>query len=511
LPVFVKEKIFWSSSHENNRKIKAHLGHSDFPQGTELPVWNFFLNECDPFLLFTISRSTANSVKNMATLKHIQNNSSTVLNLSGRVLNDECFDALVQVLNDHALEGLILDMNTFWRIEEKTPSDENFNKLAVALHDTTLKSISLRGNYIEGNYIDSRRAELLSRAFAVNTSLEDIDLHHNRIGDEGVLAISQAVIANKGTKLKRLDLGRNGIEHTGCRDLAKMLLLNTTIEELMLSHNRFLIDCLHFSLSKLTDALINNRYSKLSKLHLNECSIGNDDVIHLANLLRGNKTLTHLHLEDNLINSAGVEALALALQENNTLEELDLNNNRFDAVGAHFLAEMLKVNEGLRKLRLSRNDIGDEGAKFLAAALIENKSLLDLNLFNCSIKLEGIFALMDTLRLNTPLRRLNFDDEFGFDEDPDIRDFNFVEMAEDVFRRNTNIIEMKPPVIDTHGLLRNNLLYRDALWLPLADFPQSFHDLLTTFFLCNQEYAVRLPWHIIQYIASFRQRKDFLE
>ena len=61
----------------------------------------------------------------------------------------------------------------------------------------------------------------------MNTSLTEIDLYGNEIGDEGGKAIGEALKVN--TSLTEIDLGRNNIGDEGGKAIGEALKVNTSL------------------------------------------------------------------------------------------------------------------------------------------------------------------------------------------------------------------------------------------------------------------------------------------
>jgi hypothetical protein len=140
-------------------------------------------------------------------------------------------------------------------------------------------------------------------------------------------------------------LGHNRIQDNGAIALAMALKVNRSITKLDLEYNR----------------------------------IGDAGVEALAIALQDNSTLEELNLLGNFfISAAGVRALANALKTNSTLTSLNLKLNRIDDAGTEALAISLKHNCTLTQLNLELNPIYDEGAKSLLTALIDNHTLTEL-------------------------------------------------------------------------------------------------------------------------------------
>lgn len=69
--------------------------------------------------------------------------------------------------------------------------------------------------------------------FQRNEELRHLDLSWNGFGDEGAVAIGEALEEN--CTLLRLDMSNNRIAFDGCRALAKAIGVNTTLEHLAVS------------------------------------------------------------------------------------------------------------------------------------------------------------------------------------------------------------------------------------------------------------------------------------
>ena len=185
---------------------------------------------------------------------------------------------------------------------------------------------------------------LLTEALNVNSTLTELVLFDNSIGDQGASGLAEALKAN--STLAELHLYGNGIGDQGASDLAEALKVNSTLTELVMFVN----------------------------------SIGDQGAFGLAEALKVNSTLTVLNLTVNGIGHQGASGLAEALKENSTLAGLSLSYNQVGDEGATALAEALKVNSSLTALDLISTAIGDQGATGLAEALKRNSTLKVLDL-----------------------------------------------------------------------------------------------------------------------------------
>ena len=147
--------------------------------------------------------------------------------------------------------------------------------------------------------------------------------------------------------------------------------------------------------------------SKLKRLELGFNGIGDAGAEKLAAAVVashessgvGSGSLTRLLLYDNGITDVGALALAAALPRSR-LTELSLDGNEITDVGACALAEAIEAtpSSSLEKLGLDGNKITDVGAVCLAAALQQSRSLTDVYLsYNPGITDVGAFALAKAL------------------------------------------------------------------------------------------------------------------
>lgn len=108
------------------------------------------------------------------------------------------------------------------------------------------------------NKIGADGATSLSHALADESytqSLEKLYLDGNKLGDEGVMRLAEAIKINKESKIKVLHLAKNKIGDGGAKSLAKMIEKNTTLKEISLNNNRISdrgLKCLFEALQKNT-------------------------------------------------------------------------------------------------------------------------------------------------------------------------------------------------------------------------------------------------------------------
>lgn len=156
------------------------------------------------------------------------------------------------------------------------------------------------------------------------------------------------------------------------RSFAELLRVNHTITSIHLRSNRINDE----QLQLLVEALKQNNKNKISLLNLESNNIGCRGAEHIAEfLVRNECKLNHLSLARNKLNDEAMKCLSYALKNNSTLTTLYLNNCCIDDKGAEYLSEAIKNNHTLISLNLDENLINSRGGRFLAGALFVNDSI----------------------------------------------------------------------------------------------------------------------------------------
>jgi NLR family CARD domain-containing protein 3 len=126
----------------------------------------------------------------------------------------------------------------------------------------------------------------------------------------------------------QLDLSNMDIDGEQAQKIAKELATNTTLTELNLRCNRIGDN----GAAAIGRALTQNQ--TLTAIWLEGNQISDDGATALATALTENTTLTHLYLYKNGIGPVGAAAMADTLGQNTCLSELDLGGNAISDSGA---------------------------------------------------------------------------------------------------------------------------------------------------------------------------------
>ena len=233
---------------------------------------------------------------------------------------------------------------TLLNISNSHFSMANVESLASVLKDHSKSTLTEL--YLQDCHISSEGAVELAAALYKNTTLKQLDLTHNPIGVEG--AVAKMLAENK--TLTGLALRYCHISSEGAVELAAALCKNTTLRNLNLSHNP--IGEHVEGVTAVAKMLVENK--TLTELYLRYCYISSEGACELAAALCKNSTLKHLDLDHNPIGVEGASSMSNMLQHNTSLVELYLSDYSVGEEGVHQLINSLKHNQTLRKLWLPK-------------------------------------------------------------------------------------------------------------------------------------------------------------
>jgi Ran GTPase-activating protein (RanGAP) involved in mRNA processing and transport len=313
------------------------------------------------------------------------------------------------------------------------------------LGDVLRASPQLRRLNLTHNEIAASGARQVFDATRQASVLSALSLHYNRIGEGGATGdkiVADGLVANAGltklsvadnelvtvdaiaealkcnTSLIELDLSSNGIGDSGASAMAGVLRNNTTLCRLQLHDNGIGSE----GGKALGDALVHNR--TLTHLGISGNQLGASGAEHIAQGLRSNTSLKHIDLANNAITLDGAVAVAGVLESGSRLGSLDMSSNPLGSRGVGALVRSLEANDQLSQLSLSDIDpqeTPDErdggnaasdtafAADGLALALAVNRSLQQLELSGSGIGPDVCVAIAEGLRKNTSLLHLTLD------------------------------------------------------------------------------------------------------
>lgn len=252
--------------------------------------------------------------------------------------------------------------------------------------------------YLVNTELGADRSIHISEALQSCTSLRELILSENDLGDSGVNILTLAVL--RSTSLRLLDLRSNGITSTGALSLQGIITRSPFVVSLRLGNNQ-LGDG---GASALARGLSQSR-CVLQSLDLSDNGIELSGARALSQMLRHNTSLCELNLSFNGVGDGGAHALALALQRNITLQNLNLRRSNLTNHGALTLSRSIPRMNGLKELILNKNNIDATGLVALLDALQNNVELEYLQVVE---KLTDSVSqqLVHWIRLNKAGRRI---------------------------------------------------------------------------------------------------------
>ncbi|KAJ1121379.1 hypothetical protein NDU88_009490 [Pleurodeles waltl] len=267
---------------------------------------------------------------------------------------------------------------------DKTMDSMDFRALAFCLKNSDVQNIDLQMTKIRPEdvtilisgltrcsrlrliqcFLTGPCCEDLVSVLKTNTSLTELDLGGNALGDSGVKKLCEG-LKHPNCKLQKLRLGGCSLTGSCYEDLTSSLKTNTTLTLLDLNANK-LTD---FGVKKLCEGL-KHPNCKLQKLGLSICSLTGPCCKDLASALKTNTSLTELDLGPNELRNSGVKKLCEGLKHPNCkLQKLRLGGCSLTGSCCEALASALKTNTSLTELDLSPNALGDSGVKKLCEGL----------------------------------------------------------------------------------------------------------------------------------------------
>lgn len=220
--------------------------------------------------------------------------------------------------------------------------------------------------------ITDRECISLSSWITTNTSLTDLDLSNNKIGDTGATAIGTLLTTN--STLIIIQLWYNMIGDDGAVALGCSLKNNNSLIRLHLEGNKIG----DIGVKTIADALHKN--STLKRLRVDRNNVGDLGAEALANALKHNSSLNHINLERNCITDIGATSIADAVLSNTTITKLSLFKNKLsDISGVKFLT-VIRKQPSLTQLSLAGNTFSEDTINILRSARRKNKKLMNFSI-----------------------------------------------------------------------------------------------------------------------------------
>jgi Ran GTPase-activating protein (RanGAP) involved in mRNA processing and transport len=348
-------------------------------------------------------------IKNSQTIAH--------LDLSNNEIGPEGFENIARILARHpsivsvdlsSYEGLrrnragvagaaafsqVLKMNPIVQFVSLAGTSlfEGFEHISRGLEgNRNILSMNLSNNALTG------RQMLCFSKSLITTELQDLNLSHNKIGDEGCEFLANMMLGayEAACPLVSFNLSNNSISTKGALKLFHALRLNCFIKHFNVSGN-----CFTGGLSQYFSSFLADNCAVLT-LDLSNSQLKPEAFVDIAEGLAKNAVLEDWDLSGNRLEDLGIEALATGLGSNIKLKRIFLTNCQIRTQGAIALAKGLKGNDSLETLVLNDNSIKDDAGDVLVEMVRQNKSLLKVNLDMNPINLKYIDRMQDVLKEN---------------------------------------------------------------------------------------------------------------
>lgn len=225
--------------------------------------------------------------------------------------------------------------------------DAGAEATAALLRTNTVTSLNLRSNQLGAVGVAAIASAISCEDSALRVlHLSKLCPYDDIISADMVSAVASAI---GKSQLNTIVLDANTFDEEGVRMLTAALAQSSTVKNVSFSACSATWAQPSQSLQLLCTVLATS--TTLISVTLNDCNLGDDAMLMLAEMLKVNTTLQVLNLRTNVVKDAGAVSLALALRVNCTVRELHLasaltleGTNTVGEDGAVAIAEAIALN-----------------------------------------------------------------------------------------------------------------------------------------------------------------------
>ncbi|XP_026705990.1 ribonuclease inhibitor [Athene cunicularia] len=247
------------------------------------------------------------------------------------------------------------------QLSNNTLGDTAVKQLCRGLVDA---SCNLELLHLENCGITSDSCREISAVLSNKSSLVDLSVGDNKIGDSGMALLCQGLM-HPNCKIQKLWLWDCDLTSASCKDLSRLISTKETLKEISLQDNN-LRDS---GMEMLCEALKDPR-SKLQELWVRECGLTTACCKAISSALSMNKHLKILYMGENKLGDEGAELICEGLLHPNcNLQFLCLGNCDLTAASCATFATIMTTKQSLTELDLSYNPLSDEGVRKLCEAV----------------------------------------------------------------------------------------------------------------------------------------------
>eukprot|EP00071_Canis_lupus_P011433 XP_005631766.1 ribonuclease inhibitor [Canis lupus familiaris] len=232
--------------------------------------------------------------------------------------------------------------------------------------------------------------ESLASALRNKQHFKELAVSNNEIGEAGVRVLCQGLVES-ACQLETLKLENCGLTPASCEDLRAVVASKTSLRELDLGDNKLGDQ----GIAVLCPSLLHPS-CQIRVLWLWECDVTATGCRDLCHVVSTKESLEELSLACNALGDEGAQLLCESLLEpGSRLQSLWVKSCNFTAACCHHFGTMLPVPRSPPSL--GDCDVANDGCASLASLLLANRSLRELDLSNNRMNDQGIRRLMESV------------------------------------------------------------------------------------------------------------------
>lgn len=218
----------------------------------------------------------------------------------------------------------------------------------LALSNATVCHRDLTRVDLSWNRVGPLGTKCLLRSFQRNPLVNFI-LVANELGDEGTINLCEAMKRYGGRSQTTLNLYRNGITHKGAEAVGRMLEDNKIVMDVNLAGNSIGMK----GIQAIKNSIVNSS-SNLRFLNVSDNLLGDEGGKELAEIIAADlPLLIRLDASDNGFTDKSATAISKSLRVNTALQMVDFQNNTFGPKAVTAVEEMVRETKTLKSMNLS--------------------------------------------------------------------------------------------------------------------------------------------------------------